>query len=429
MIAPNLIILWPGSHATIPDGYVRVTSLDGRYAKGAADEANGGATGGAANHSHTSPSHTHALNAHTHTGTLSNCNTGGDTKEGTGDAMGGNHYHTFTTGNPTGGTTNGTALTYGSVSNDPPYYELIFIQAVGFQPIPDGAIVLFNGTTLPDDYDVCDGANATPDLDDLFIKGSTTGANAGGSGGSTTNIHDISHSHTTNSHYHTGTTGVNQNSIRRVSSSPPTDAVAYTGGSNHTHSIQTNVATEPIDAFSGTLETAETVEPEYTKLLAMQNNKGAARVAEPGLIAMFLGAPDELPTGWKLCDGNNDTVDMRDQHLKITKTPGEIGDTGGSNTHTHAAQSHEHTSPAGHKHTDLSSISSHSSQNLSGESPRVQYDDKDDNHSLVGDTSTSTPGYAAANTTADESSNEPPYTTVQFVEFVFLPGGMHPDLL
>lgn len=428
MIAPNLIILWPGNHANIPDGYVRVTSLDGRYAKGAVAETNGGDQGGAATHSHTSPSHTHDLNAHTHTGTLTNCNTGGDTKEGTGDAMGGNHYHTFTTNNPTGGTTGATAVTYASVSNDPPYYELIFIQAVGFQPVPDGAIVLFNGSTLPDDYDVCDGLNSTPDLDELYIKGPATAQNAGGSGGSLTNIHDISHSHTTNSHYHTGTTGTANNAIRRISSSPPTDSVAYTGGTNHTHSIQTNVATEPINSYSGSLVTAETVEPAYTKLLAMQNNAGAARVAEPGLIAMFLGDPADIPTGWKLCDGDNDTVDMLGRHLKITTTPGEIGDTGGSNSHTHAAQSHTHTSPAGHKHTDLSSISAHSAQNLSGDSPRVQYDDKDDSHSLSGDTSTSTPGYAAANTTADSASNEPLYTTVQFLEFVFFPSGMHPEL-
>ena len=62
----GIIIAWPGTVASIPAGWTRVTALDGRYPKMVAAAAEPGTTGGAPTHTHTSPVHGHTT-AHTHT--------------------------------------------------------------------------------------------------------------------------------------------------------------------------------------------------------------------------------------------------------------------------------------------------------------------------------------------------------------------------
>jgi hypothetical protein len=54
-----------------------------------------------------------------------------------------------------------------------------------------------------------------------------------------------------------------------------------------------------------------------------------------GGIIMWAGTLASIPTGWALCDGNNDTPDLTDRFILGTATEGEIGDTGGAATHSH----------------------------------------------------------------------------------------------
>ena len=212
---------------------------------------------------------------------------------------------------------------------------------------------------------LCDGDNSTPNLVDKYLKGAGTDADAGGTGGSTTNIHDIDHSHTV-SHAHASAT------------SP---APALTRGSkgndvwlgHHTHSVSLNASTTGTGTTQVELTTSETVQPAYTKLLTIQNRAGDDTRA--GVIALWLGDLADIPYGWVLCDGNNDTTDMRGRHLKSTATV-DVGRYGGSNTHTHASQGHAHSNIS-HSHTANPSTLTHD-DNLNRDSNGTSRSDKDD---------------------------------------------------
>jgi len=68
-----------------------------------------------------------------------------------------------------------------------------------------------------------------------------------------------------------------------------------------------------------------------------------------GIITIWSGAIVNIPAGWKLCDGNNGTPDLRDRFLVGAGDTYAVDATGGANTHTHTFTSdgHFHTIPAG----------------------------------------------------------------------------------
>ena len=100
-----------------------------------------------------------------------------------------------------------------------------------------------------------------------------------------------------------------------------------------------------------------------------------------GIIAMWSGASNAIPTGWVLCDGDNNTPDLRNRFIVGAGSTYSVGNTGGSDTvtlnssqlprHTHSvnltaasngAHAHSHTfsinfsgltcsSAGGHSHT------------------------------------------------------------------------------
>jgi len=50
----------------------------------------------------------------------------------------------------------------------------------------------------------------------------------------------------------------------------------------------------------------------------------------PGIIVMFGGAISNIPDGWELCDGSNDTPDLRDRFVIGAGGSHNVDDTGGS---------------------------------------------------------------------------------------------------
>lgn len=52
--------------------------------------------------------------------------------------------------------------------------------------IPVGAIIMWNGENIPDNWHLCDGTNGTPDLRDKFIVGSGASYAVGNTGGENT---------------------------------------------------------------------------------------------------------------------------------------------------------------------------------------------------------------------------------------------------
>ena len=79
-----------------------------------------------------------------------------------------------------------------------------------------------------------------------------------------------------------------------------------------------------------------------------------------GIIVMWSGAIDKIPTGWLLCDGTNGTPDLRNRFIVGAGTDYSVGNTGGSNnvvlttaqipSHTHTATTTV-TSNGAHTHS------------------------------------------------------------------------------
>lgn len=418
-IAPDVILVWTGTDAGIPTGYSRETSLDSKFIKGAAAGVDPNVTGGSATHTHTATAnHSHTLNSHTHTFSLG----AGHPASGTNSSDAGdativyNHTHgTTTSGTSSGGDLSSVSATYDSVSNDPPYYEAIFIKSDGTHGVPDDGICFVDDSTeTPTGWQFCDGTNSSPDLRNKYLKGASTGADAGGTGGSYTNIHTLTHTHSVAPHTHLAATTGTPDSGARGGDSARDGVVA-----NHTHSVTLDATTDTLDSAAPVLTTTETVEPAYTKLIPVQNQKGSDD-APADIIALWLGSLSNIPSNWILCDGTGDSnVDMRDRYLKNANLTSEAGNTGGSNTHTHASQSHTHTASGTHTHTG-SVTHSYSSVNSTGGDWNRAIDST--THDVI-NVSAVTATYSSASTAANSSSNEPEYRTVAFIKYTGSPGG------
>lgn len=415
MLNPDLIVPYDSTHASIPTNFTRETQLDGLYPKGAPNATNPGTTGGNATHSHTSPGHTHTLAGHQHDITTNSVAHYLEAVNGS-DSGGGPigrevHYHTGTTDTVTSASIGSVTVTYGSYSNHPPYYEVIFIKATNYVLIPNNALILSANDSRTDMSFHTASANR-------YLKGAGTGADAGGTGGSLTNAHTIDHVHST-SHGHTGTSGNNiGGSISRQSGA---NLPASMG--NHTHPM--TLSAQALDSASNSSigSQSETVEPAYRTLSAYKNTSGGGLVTRPGDIALFLGTIANIPVGWFICDGTNGTPDMRDRFMKVPASAA-TSSAAGSNTHTHAAQAHTHTLAA-HTHTgSIGAAAQTISRKASGDMGDVWGGAEafHPQHSIssvssVGDT------LQSSNTTADSSDNQPPYRTALYLQFQYESGG------
>lgn len=68
-----------------------------------------------------------------------------------------------------------------------------------------------------------------------------------------------------------------------------------------------------------------------------------------GLVALWSGAIVDIPAGWKLCDGNNGTPNLKNRFVVGAGDTYAIDDTGGAASHDHdfTADGHRHTGGAG----------------------------------------------------------------------------------
>lgn len=68
-----------------------------------------------------------------------------------------------------------------------------------------------------------------------------------------------------------------------------------------------------------------------------------------GIVCIWSGAIVDIPAGWVLCDGNNNTPDLRDLFVVGAGSLYDPDDTGGTvdHTHTFTSNSHSHNIPYG----------------------------------------------------------------------------------
>ena len=124
-IPAGTVVLWDPS-SDCPEGYSRVSALDGRFLRGAATP---GGTGGADSHSHGIP-HTHGLGNHTHSGTTGPTTDAGIIAGGAATSAAAlSHGHGFTTGVPSSNVSDGPSpAACSSASSLPPYIDVLFCR-------------------------------------------------------------------------------------------------------------------------------------------------------------------------------------------------------------------------------------------------------------------------------------------------------------
>jgi hypothetical protein len=399
---PNgVIFMWTGTNSTIPSGWSRVTDLDNKFPRviDTGDTIN--ATGGSATHTHTSPLHSHNFDDHTHQFTLST-SSGGGRDGGNGDRTGVREAHshgTTTSGAITNAGVAQVAVTYSAVSNNPPYYEVIFITPTTYAGgLPNNAVSFMDGTDLKN-LTLCDGNNSTPNLLGQFIKGANTSADAGGTGGSTTNSHTINHTHGV-SHQHAAVYTATVNSGVSLNTPSPTDGAK----NNHNHLVGLDNAALTSDTNSSISAQVETVIPPYVDLLIGQNKTGGVLML-PGMVGMWLGLEANIPGDW----------DIQTKYGRLLRgsNASNVGNTGGSATHSHASQSHTHTI-APHTHT-IPDIY-HINEDVRDSSGSTKYATSSTPHP-ASNSASSTANLQTGSTTADTANNMPEYRNVALIKY------------
>jgi len=406
-VPSGVILVWSGTNASIPAGWERETDLDDKFPKATADSVEPDVTGGSETHTHTSAAHGHTLNSHTHTYSLQEVSdAGGENPNGT---LASAHAHdTATTSSIAGGSLIDETSDWQASSSEPPYYEVIFIKpSGGTASMATNIIAHANLTSEPSGWTYCDGGGTTPDLTEKYLKGATTDADSGGTGGGTSHSHVITHGHTPNSHTHSGTSAQNDHQDRE----------RHSGGSGsyalspHTHPVSLAATTGSVNSYTKTdAGSGDTVEVDYKKLGAIQYSSGGTVL---GMIGLYLGTLASIPASWALCDGQDDTIDMRSKFAKIGANLSENKDTGGSNTHTHSSISHTHTATGTHTHVGSCAVNTSNAGQGGGSDGIVL---STHTHTVVSESS-NTSVYASTSKDASTDSNEPAYRTVAYVEF------------
>lgn len=288
-----------GTPLGVPDGALALTNdvaLSGwtdyanaadRFLKGAAAAGNGGATAASA-----ADSHTHSVDAHTHTGT-SHSHTSSNT--GTFAAnrslfAGPNavswattHSHPINVAASTSQSlSSGSGGTSGGAAADmrPPFRNLrVKENTSGGIDLPVGLICIWRGSigSVPENWQLCDGTNGTPDMFGRYPRGATSGiGDAGGSLDPHTHT-SPTHDHTTSGHSHTSTTGVSTGSAN-VSAT----ATVVVATATHTHALTNTDSTTPTVAqtSSGTLSST-TSEPPHEEVAFIQMVQEPSPPPEP----------------------------------------------------------------------------------------------------------------------------------------------------
>jgi hypothetical protein len=117
--------------------------------------------------------------------------------------------------------------------------------------------------------------------------------------------------------------------------------------------------------FTGT-PTAPTAaaSDDSTKLATTAHVKDAIESYMLGMIVMWSGSVASIPTGWRLCDGTNGTVDLRDKFVIGAGNGYAVGATGGAaSVSSGSAGAHSHGGATGSHSLTLAEIPSHTHSN------------------------------------------------------------------
>jgi hypothetical protein len=354
---PNgVIFIWLGTNASIPSGWSRATAYDAKFPRGADNGANAGGFGGSDTHAHTITDHNHTWPGHSHTaGSLTN--PGQTTTKGTGSGADPAHTHTTPNSDAATGTSQTASISCTGQAGLPAYYSVIFIQSNGTTNVPNLAAGFWGtNASLPASWQLYAGATGK------FLRGAAAGADAGAAGGGT-HDHSMTHTHTMVNHTHTsGISGAATAPVGNKGTSSTDKTVARSG---HTHTV--SLGNQNVNASDGIhLGAVNSVEaaPPFRVLQLIQNATGAASTPV-GIIGLWASTLASIPAGWNLCNGANDTPDMRSYFPKAG-TSDNVGTTGGATGHGHSSAGHHHEHAHQHPYTVGNPSANYAVTNLTG---------------------------------------------------------------
>lgn len=422
-IPPNVKIPWPLTAAGIPSGWSRYSALDNRFVKQIASSVTApGSTGGSATHDHPYPAHNaHVYNAHNHPGTWGDSPfwAGGPLNQ-SGQFTGGptlyNHAHpsvsaigtSMTTGTNSAGTT-------ATEVSDPLHVTVIWISSDGTPSgWPVGGLAWFNGAAPT-------GWSAYSALDNRLMKGAAAGANGGAQAGLTT------HGHVGPSHAHTISTGHTHVVSLAPTTSSESSAIPDSDGTRQTHVHALGTSSGPTVEPTGSAITEVSgngdLDPPWQKMRAIQKT-GSVGIIN-GAIGVWTDPLASIPVGWKLCDGTSSTPNLsQDKFVRAAAADGEVGNVGGTATHTHGATGpgHVHGSTGTHTHSFTGASGVHSGPpglSTGGAIDAIPTQ----SHVHPSTTYTSPSGAGVGNSTSEataltaNSSNQPVFTGVAYIMF------------
>lgn len=235
-----------------------------------------------------------------------------------------------------------------------------------------GFILMWSGAegSIPSGAKLCDGTNSTPNLKDRFIIGAysdgtrqpgTTGGNNSYSHTHSINSMTFQHTHTVSSH--TSSLGYHHTSFiaSGIYYKGRLTAGSYGLTYMYAYSWETHVCASQGSSHSHTPQNQTIPLPPYYALAFIMIDSAPSDLNESGIICMWSGSVQSIPSGWVFCDGNNSTPDLRDKFL--LQDSSNIGSTGGNKKHTHGITDgqHAHTtsnsSSVSHTHSKAGNLS------------------------------------------------------------------------
>lgn len=394
MIPIGSIIPFDGSNSNIPANWERDNRFNEKFPRGYLTDF--GTTGGSNSHSHLGINHTHSFNSHTHT---SNNTTSGPSSNGadntdTNTYTSGDHTHSISLSAATfSGNNLSDTIDYPAESGNslPAYYQMIFIRSLKKNNIPLNGCV-WNTSTSRKNM-VLHNASAG-----RFLMGSSEENDAGTIGGSNIHSHNLSHTHTSVTHNHSGTTG-SAGGCRRGGNGGGGASTSH----NHTYSISQSLTG---DSYSGSSAIASTLPQNTSVNLYIANTKATKLVA--GDIIMIIG---EVPKNWLTCDGQNNTPNLNNGlYIKNNETAGETVTDLNSNHNHGSSNSHSHSQSHNHDGSATTSQQGGSRDNYGGTNNVSLY-----HTHTISNISTSTMSWNETTMSAEDNFCEPPFIKVQFI--------------
>jgi hypothetical protein len=292
----GFVALWADALNSLPEGWSFANQFTDRFAYGASAGVDPGQTGGGP-HTHTvdippTEDFSHADYTFTYEG---------------------NHHevvrstHTHSVDVP--------AFTSGAASPMPAHLRLAHVESASMETFPSGMIALWSGplSSLPEAWAVCDGVDDRPDLQDRFVRGTLAEEIPGASVAST-----LAHTHP-----------LDPPEALAWPSTEPTE-----GAEEGNQAIAPGDHPHPLDIPPFESGVTNTMPPYHELAFVILDTESAPPPI--GLIVMWTGALADIPEGWVLCDGSDDTPGLQDRFIRGTESDEEPGATGGtSSSHDH----------------------------------------------------------------------------------------------